>query len=319
MTTATRFGKPLPEGGTIGVFAPCGPYDNRSDVLRPVEWCEARGYKVKLTDSVWARDDYVAGPAEVRVADMQSLFADPAVDVVHCLWGGVGAIELLPLIDYDLIAAHPKALMGYSDVTNLHVALLQESGLATFHGPGFGSFGATDRDAFTWDSALHSFQQGGTGVVPRDPNDDFIRVIRGGTAQGPLVGGNLYTLNHLIGTTWQPNLDGAILLIEEVDTMSIHFDVMFWQLRLAGLFENVAGIVVSQLESCGKPDPEVIRDRSLEDVLEEHLGALGVPVIYGLPLGHGSKLASVPFGVLATIDGDRRTLTIDEPGVRELT
>ena len=317
MTQATKFGKPLPTGGTVGVFAPSGPYSNRSDVIRPVEWWESRGYKVKLTPSVWAREDYVAGPAEQRVADMHDLFLDPDVDIVHCLWGGVGAIEMLPLIDYDLVAAHPKALMGYSDVTNLHCAMLEKSGLSTFHGPGFGSFGAPDREAFTLDSAMHSFTKGGIGPVPRDPSDDFIRVIEGGKVSAPLVGGNLYTIDHLVGTPWQLNLDGVILLLEDVDQMSIHFDVMFWQMRLAGLLDNVAGVVVSQLEGCGKPDPDVVHDRSLEDVLEEHLGALNVPVIYGLPLGHGTHLASVPLGVMATLDADARTLTIDEPGVRD--
>jgi len=313
---ATRFGRPLPKGGTIGVFAPSGPFDNRSDVLRPVEWCEANGYQVKLTDSVWARDDYVAGPPELRVADMHSLFLDDDVDVVHCLWGGVGAIEMLPLIDFDLIAAHPKALMGYSDITNLHAALLKNCGLATFHGPGFGSFGAADRGPFTIDSALRAFSEGGTGLVPTKPDDDWIRCITPGKVTAPIVGGNLYTLNHLIGTPWQLSLDSTILMIEEVDMMTIHFDVMFWQMRIAGLFDNVAGVVVSELEACGKPDPEVVRDRSLEDALEEHLGGLGVPVLYGHPLGHGTHLASIPLGVEATLDADKRTLTINEPGVR---
>lgn len=317
MTQATKFGKPLRPGGTIGVFAPSGPYENRSDVIRPVEWWEARGYKVKLTPSVWARDDYVAGPPEQRVADMHELFLDPDVDVIQCLWGGVGAIEMLPLIDYDLVASNPKALMGYSDITNLHCALLEKSGLATFHGPGFGSMGAADREAFTLDSVMHAFTMGGVGNVPRKPSDDFIRVIEGGRASGPLVGGNLYTVNHLTSTPWQPTLDGVILLVEDVDTMSVHFDVMLWQMRLAGLLDNVAGVVVSELEGCGKPDPEVVHDRSLEDVLEEHLGALGVPVIYGLPLGHGDHLATVPIGVQATLDAEARTLTIDGPGVRD--
>ena len=316
MTFATKFGRPLPDGGTVGVFAPSGPYENRSDVLRPVQWWEHRGYQVKLMPSVWARDDYVAGEPELRVADLHSLFTDDHVDIVHCLWGGVGAIEMLPLIDYDLVAAHPKALMGYSDITNLHIALLQNSGLATFHGPGFGSFGATDRTAFTWDSALHSFRHGGTGVVPRDPTDNYIRAISSGRVSAPLVGGNLYTLNHLMATPWQPVLDGVILLVEDVDLMSVHFDVMLWQMRLSGLLDNVVGVVVSQLEGCGKPDPEVVRDRSLEDVLEEHVAALGVPAIYGLPLGHGGHLASVPLGVMATLDANAQSLTVDDPGVR---
>ena len=314
---ASRFGRPLPENGTIGVFAPSGPYDNRSDVMRPVEWWQQRGYQVKLTESVWARDDYVAGPPELRVANMHALFEDNEVDVIHALWGGVGAIEMLPLIDYDLVAAHPKALMGFSDVTNLHIALLQQSGLATFHGPGFGSMGAVGRVSFTLDSVVDGFTRGGVGEVQRNPDDHYLHAMAPGKVTAPLVGGNLYTLNHLVGTPWEPELDGVILFVEDVDLMTIHFDVMLWQMRLSGLLDNVVGVVVSELAGCGKPDPDVIRDRSLEDTLEEHLGRLGVPVLYGLPMGHGTHLVSTPLGVLATLDADKRTLTIDEPGVRD--
>ena len=313
---ATRFGRSLPAGGTIGVFAPSGPFENRSDVLRPIEWWQSRGYEVRLTDSVWARQEYVAGPAQGRVDDLHALLVDDDVDAIFCLWGGVGAIEMLPLIDYDLVAENPKAIMGFSDVTNLHAALLKLSGLCTFHGPGFGSFGASDREAFTLDSAVDAFTRGGVGEVPRRPDDQYIRAIAGGRVSAPIIGGNLYTLNHLIGTAYELDLSGAIVMLEEVDLRAIDFDVMFWQMRLAGMFENVAGFVVSDLHGCGQPDPEVVADRSLEDVLEQHLGSLGVPVIYGLPLGHGPHLASIPFGVMATLDADLRTLTIDEPGVR---
>lgn len=313
---ATRFGRPLRAGGTVGVFAPSGPFENRSDVLRPVEWWESRGYGVRLTDSVWARQGYVAGPAQGRVDDLHALLVDDDVDAIFCLWGGVGAIEMLPLIDYDLVAENPKAIMGFSDVTNLHAALLRRAGLCTFHGPGFGSFGASDREIFTLDSALRAFADGGTGEVPRRPDDNYLRTISPGRVSAPIVGGNLYTLNHLIGTEYELALSGAIVMLEEVDLRAIDFDVMFWQMRLSGSFDNVAGFVVSDLQGCGQPDPEVVADRSLEDVLEEHLGSLGVPVIYGLPLGHGPHLASIPLGVMATLDADKRTLEIDEPGVR---
>ena len=313
---ATRFGRPLTAGGTIGVFAPSGPFANRSDVLRPIEWWTSRGYQVRLTDSVWARHDYVAGPPQQRVDDLHALLLDDEVDVVFCLWGGVGAIEMLPLIDYELVASHPKAIMGFSDVTNLHAALLRHSGLATFHGPGFGSFGASDRAAFTLDSAVDAFTKGGVGNVPRRPDDAYIRPIAGGRVSAPIVGGNLYTLNHLMGTPYELDFSGSILMIEEVDTHSVDFDVMLWQMRLAGVLDGVVGVVVSDLHECGKPEPEVVADRSLEDVLESHLGTLGVPVIYGLPLGHGPHLASIPLGVMATLDAEARTLSIDQPGVR---
>jgi muramoyltetrapeptide carboxypeptidase len=315
---ATRFGRPLPEGGTIGVTAPSGPYFNRSDIERPLAWWRDRGYQVNLADSVWAQDDYVAGPPEKRAEDLNALFADPEVDVIQVLWGGTGAIEILPFLDYELITANPKALMGFSDITNLHIALRQSAGLATFHGPGFGSMGVPERTDFTWDSAAAAFRAGGAGPVPRDPDDPFVRTIVGGSATGPIVGGNLFTFVHLIGTPWDPVFDGAILLMEEVNEPPYIMEVHLHQLALAGKLSSVAGVVVGELKDCDwrEARPESPRTRSIEDVLERCLAPLGVPVLYKLPLGHGKHLATVPLGVQATLDADGQTLTVDEPGVR---
>jgi muramoyltetrapeptide carboxypeptidase len=314
---ASRFGRPLPQGGMIGVCAPSGPYFNKSDVLRPTEWWESRGYRVKLSDGVWDQDDYVAGDAKSRAADLHALFADPEVDVIQVLWGGTGALQLLPFLDFEVIAAHPKALMGYSDITNLHVALLQEAGLATLHGPGLSSMGLSTRTEFTWSSVLRAFSEGATGEVPRDPDDPYVRAIAPGRVTAPIVGGNLFTLVHLIGTPWEPVFDGAILFLEEVDEPPYVIDVHLQQLRLAGKLDAVAGVIVGEMFNCDwrEQRPETPRTRSLEDVLENHLGSLGVPVLYKLPLGHGKHLATIPLGVAATLDADARTLTIDQPGV----
>ncbi len=314
---ATRLGPPLPAGGTIGVCAPSGPYFNRSDVLRPVEWWEAKGYRVRLTKGVWAKDDYVAGDPETRAADLNALFADPGVDVIQVLWGGTGAMETLPFLDYEAIAANPKALMGYSDITGLHIALRQESGLATLHGPGLGSMGIPERTEFTWNSALEGFTKGGVGPVPRDPDDPYVRAIAPGAAIGPVVGGNLFTFVHLLGTPWDPVFDDAILFFEEVDEPPYIIEVHLRQLLLAGKLERVRGVVVGEMVRCDwrEERPETPRTRSLEDVLERCLGPLGVPVLYKFPLGHGKHLATIPLGVQATIDADTRTFTIDEPGV----
>lgn len=318
---ATLFGAPLPPGGTIGVCAPSGPYYNRSDIERPTEWWASKGYRVKLTDNVWAQDDYVAGSPQGRAEDLISLFADPEVDVIQVLWGGTGAMQVLPHLDYDLIADNPKALMGYSDITNLHIAIRQRTGLATLHGPGLGSMGIPERTAFTWDSALEAFTTGGAGDVPRDPDDAYVRAIAPGRATAPLVGGNLFTLVHLIGTPWEPVFDGAILFFEEVHEPSYVIEVHLDQLRLAGMLDEVQGIVVGEMKDCdwSEDRPEAPRNRSLEDVLERHLAPLGIPVLYKLPLGHGKHLASIPLGVPATMDADARSLTIDEPGVRART
>jgi muramoyltetrapeptide carboxypeptidase len=317
MPAATRFGSPLPPGGTIGVCAPSGPYFNASDILRPVEWWESRGYRVKLSEAVWDKDDYVAGSPERRAADLHALFTDPEVDVIQVLWGETGAIAVLPFLDHELISAHPKALMGYSDITNLHIALLQGSGLATFHGPGLGSMGIPERTDFTWNSALAAFSEGGVGLVPRDPDDPYVRAIAPGSATAPIVGGNLFTFVHLIGTPWEPVFEGAILFIEEVEEPPYAIEVHLRQLQLAGLLDGVAGIVVGEMKDCDWSErrPEAPRTRSLEDVLELCLGSLGVPVLYKLPLGHGKHLASIPLGVPATLDAGAKTLSIDRPGV----
>jgi len=315
---ATRFGAPLPDGGTIGVCAPSGPYYNASDVYRPKEWWESKGYVVRLLDGVWAKDDYEAGPPEKRAEDLHSLFTDPEVDVIQVLWGGTGAIRMLPHLDFELIAANPKALMGFSDITNLHVALRQEAGLATLHGPGLGSMGAPERTDFTWGSARKGFAEGAVGDVPADPDDPYRRTIVGGRATGPIVGGNLFTFVHLMGTPWEPVFDGAILFFEEVNEPAYVIEIHLDQLRLAGKLNRVAGVVVGELKDCDWSErrPESPRNRSIEDVLERCLAPLGVPVLYKLPLGHGKHLATIPLGVPATLDADARTLTIDEPGVR---
>jgi muramoyltetrapeptide carboxypeptidase len=245
------------------------------------------------------------------------LFADPEVDVIQVLWGGTGAIRVIEHLDHDLIAANPKALMGYSDITNLHVSLRQEAGLATLHGPGLGSMGIPERTAFTWDSALKGFTDGGVGPVPDDPDDAYRRTIAPGKVTAPLVGGNLFTLVHLLGTRFDPVLDGAILFFEEVHEPAYVIEVHLTQLRLAGKLDNVAGVVVGELKDCdwSEQRPEAPRNRSIEDVLERTLAPLGVPVLYRAPLGHGKHLATIPLGVAATLDADARTLTIEQPGV----
>jgi muramoyltetrapeptide carboxypeptidase len=318
---ATRFGAPLPPGGTIGVCSPSGPYYNASDILRPKEWWESKGYRVKLSSNAWAKDDYVAGTPEERAEDLNGLFADPEVDVIQVLWGGTGAIQLLPHLDYDLIAAHPKALMGYSDITNLHVALLQEAGLATLHGPGLGSMGIPERTAFTWDSALRGFTEGGAGSVPEDPDDPYRRAIAPGRVTAPIVGGNLFTFTHLLGTPWEPDLEGAILFFEEVHEPTYVIEVHLTQLALAGKLRGVAGVVVGELKDCdwSEDRPEAPRNRSIEDALERHLAPLGVPVLYRAPLGHGKHLATIPLGVSATLDADARSLVIEQAGVLAAT
>jgi muramoyltetrapeptide carboxypeptidase len=317
---ATRFGQPLPDGGTIGVAAPASPYDSRSEVLRGVEWWESQGYRVKLASGVWERDDYVAGEPAVRARDLNELFADPEVDVVQVLQGGYGSAQTIPHLDFDVIGANPKPLVGFSDITALHVAVRQRTGLATVYGNGLSGVGSPEVTSFSKERLLAVLRGGGAGTVPPNPDDAWLRTIRGGKVTAPLVGGCLWLLMQTMGTPWEVELDGAILFFEDTHTPPYYVDGELLQLTHAGKLDGVAGVVVGHMEKCDwgdlRPVSDWARSRSLEDVLEERLEPLGVPVLYGLPLGHGKHLAALPLGVTCTLDADARTLTVDEPALR---
>jgi len=308
--------KPLPPGGTIGVAAPASPYDARSEVLRGVEWWEAQGYEVKLSDNVYARDDYVAGDPKTRAADLNAVFADPEVDVVQALQGGYGSAQTIPHLDFDTIAANPKPFVGFSDITALHVAIRDRTGMPTIYGNGLVGLGDPECTEFTRARILALLRGEATGEVPPDPDDPYVRAIHGGKVSAPLVGGCLWLLMQTMGTPWELDLDGAIFFFEDVKAPPYYIDGFLTQLRQAGKLDNVAGVVVGEMKDCDwgdiRPASDWARSRSLEDVLEEHLEPLGVPVLYRLPLGHGKHLASIPLGLRYTLDADRRTLTLEE-------
>jgi muramoyltetrapeptide carboxypeptidase len=308
--------KPLPPGGTVGVAAPASPYDSRSEVLRGVEWWESQGYKVKLSPHVYDRDDYVAGDAEDRAADLNALFADPEVDVVQALQGGYGSAQAIPYLDFDTIAANPKPLVGFSDITALHVAVRQRAGFPTVYGNGLVGVGDPEVTEFTRTRLLQVLTGDPAGPVPPSPDDPYTRAISGGKVTAPLVGGCLWLLMQTLGTPWEFDVDGAILFFEDYKAPPYYIDGQLTQLRHAGKLDNVVGVVVGEMEGCDwgdlRPASDWARSRSLEDVLEEHLQPLGVPVLYRLPLGHGKHLASIPLGVRYTLDADRRTLTLEE-------
>ena len=308
--------KPLPKGGTIGVAAPASPYDARSEVLRGVEWWESQGYRVKLAEGVYARDDYVAGDPEQRAADLNTLFADPEVDVVQALQGGYGSAQTIPYLDFDAIAANPKPLVGFSDITALHVAIARRTGLPTIYGNGLTGVGDPEATEFTRTRLVEVLSGNATGPVPPNPDDPYVRVIRGGSVTAPLLGGCLWLILHTMGTPWEVDLDGAIFFFEDYKAPPYYVDGMLTQLKHAGKLDGVVGVVVGEMELCDwgdlRPASDWARSRSLEDVLEEHLEPLGVPVLYGQPLGHGKHLAALPLGVRYTLDADSRSLTVDE-------
>jgi len=311
---------PLPEGGTIGVAAASSPFENRSEIDRGMRWYEERGYRVKLAPGVHVRDDYVAGDARARAADVTALFADDEVDIVQMLRGGYGASQVIPHLDYDAIAANPKALVGYSDLTALHVAIRQRTGLVTFYGLGLTSMGHPDREEWSKERFLRALTDPEPlGEIPARPDDPYIGAIGSGRATAPLVGGCLWLLRETLGTPWEIDLDDAILFFEDVNCPPWHVDGILTQLQNAGKLERVAGVVIGEMHKCEErrqPEPW-LRSRSMEDVFEHHLEPLGVPIVHNLPLGHGDHLCTIPLGVSATVDADARRLVLEEGALLE--
>ena len=233
--------KPLPEGGTIGVGAFASPYDMRSEIERGVEWWESRGYRVKLAPGVYERDDYVAGDARSRADDLHALFADPEVDVVQTLQGGFGSSEMIPHLDFDLIAANPKPFVGYSDITSLHVPIRQRAGFPTFYGYGLVGVGDKETSDFTRERLLARAPRRRDRRGAARPDDPYVRAIAPGRATAPLVGGCLWLLMQTLGTPWELETDGAILFFEDTHAPPYYVDGQLTQLRHAGKLDGLAG------------------------------------------------------------------------------
>jgi muramoyltetrapeptide carboxypeptidase len=306
-------------GSTIGVVTVATPAETRDVVQRGIEWWESRGFLVKLGRSTQERGGDFAGPPELRAADLQEMFADPEVAAIQTMRGGYGTIDVLPLLDYDAIARTPKFLVGLSDITNLHLALGRYADLTTFYGPSLTMVGARPVPPLTEDRFLSVLQGDGTGPVPHDPEGPHVRAIAGGRASAPVVGGCLPDLSLTIGTQWEIQTEGRILFFEVQGYGPTFVERHIIHLQQAGKLDGVAGVLVGELpysewgEGIG---PDWPRERTIDDVLDARLAALGVPVLYGLPVGHGATMATLPLGVQATLDADALTLTIDEPALR---
>jgi muramoyltetrapeptide carboxypeptidase len=245
------------------------------------------------------------------------MFADPEIAAIQPMRGGYGTVEVLPLLDYDAIATNPKPVVGLSDITNLHLGLAR-AGLVSFYGPSLTMVGARPVPPLTGDRLLDVLQGDGTGPVPYDPDGPYVRALAGGSASGRLVGGCLPDLTGTIGTPWELETEGTLLFFEVQGYGPTFIERNIIHLQQAGKLEGVAGIIVGELPYSEWGDgigPDWPRERTVDDILDQRLGALGVPVLYGLPIGHGETMVTVPLGARATVDADALTLTIDEPAL----
>ena len=308
----------LRPGDLVALIAPATVTYDRDELAIAVESLTALGLRVRIGKHVLSRWGYFAGTDRDRAADINAAFADEKVQGIVALRGGWGAARTLPFLDFERIAANPKALLGYSDITTLLNALLARSNLVTFHGPN----GFSPWSEFTTRELRRILFQGETPLM-RNPQtrDDTLAVrenrtypIVPGRARGRLVGGNLTLFSGLVGTPYFPDTTGAVIFLEEVGEYIYRCDRMLTQLALAGVFEKAAGVVFGSFTGCGI-SPDRFGTFSLNDVFEQHLGKTGKPTFAGAMVGHVSEKRTIPIGIAAEIDAESGTLELLEPAV----
>ena len=305
-------------GDTVGLVEPAGFTDDEFDLALVVEAVKAMGLVPRLAPHLMVRNGYLAGTDQARAADLNAFYADDAVRAVFAVRGGWGSARILPYLKWDVIRANPKLLIGFSDITALHMAFAARAGFTTIHGPNAASaWGETSWKAFK----AVAFDGGTPLFANPDGTEDRlvqrngrIRTFRTGKAQGRLLGGNLTVLAALMGTPYLPDFDGAILFLEDVDEAEYRIDRMLTQLALGGVLGRVAGVVFGQCTSCRATGPSY-GGFTLSEVLKQHLEPLRVPAFQGAMFGHVANQISLPLGIRAEIDAAAGTIRILEPAV----
>jgi muramoyltetrapeptide carboxypeptidase len=310
--------KALRRGDAIGVVAPAGPV-NRERIDRALARVHARGFRTKTYGDIYRSQGYLAGDDKTRVDELMAAFADPESAAVWCARGGYGVMRLLDRIDFEVIRRHPKVFIGFSDITALHIAIQQGTGLVTFHGPNLqDGFGKPDdmpaaNEAALWRAVLADDQaEGATGYTfdVSALEDTALRPIRGGVATGRLTGGNLAVLCGLMGTPFEIETGGRILFLEDVGERLYRIDRYLSQLRLAGKLNSVAGVL---LGSFSYDEGEQADDQSeIAALCTEFFDEPGVPVLAGFPAGHETFNLTLPIGGLVKLDADAGQVTLLE-------
>jgi len=317
-------------GDTIGIAAPASPPEKPEIIDEVIQRFTYLGFKLKPGKNVRQRNGYLAGSDEQRAADINDLFADPEVKAIFALRGGYGSCRILPLLDYDLIRANAKPFIGYSDITAMHLAILAKSGLVTFHGSNASSAftepniatcrgilmggrrppGDGAAEPAHGDSGLPD--EGGSMVLfSRETHGSNLKTILPGRAEGQLLGGNMTCLLRLLATPYAPDFRGAILFLEDTGEKAYRVDGMFTHLRLAGILEQISGLVLGQFDHTDPAEQERITA-----TLQREAERIGVPCVSGAPIGHFPEQIIVPQGASATLDADADDLRCSRSGGR---
>lgn len=310
----------LSPGDTVAIVSPASPPPDAANIDRGVAAVAALGFKVKLASHARSRHGFLADSDRARAADLMRMFTDKKVRAILAFRGGHGVTRLLSRLDFNVIRANPKIFIGYSDVTALLNALRARANLVCFHGPMVNADFVTHQlPAFVREVFLRTLTRAAApGGICQGYTGKTVSILRRGVAHGELMGGNLTMLCATLGTPWQPAFRGKIVFFEDVNEAPFRYDRMLTQLLNAGLLQQAAGVAVGFNHNC--VDRTAVEGgeyrQTLEDVLRERLLPLRVPVVIGLPFGHGPDNATLPVGLRATLDGRKGDLIFATRAVR---
>jgi len=302
----------LSRSAAVAVAAPASAPLTPADLRAGLAALRARGLRVEMpAEAAMLADDfaphgYLAAPDAARLAELNGLLRRDELDALSVVRGGYGVRRRPPALDYGAARRHPKLVVGYSDVTALHCALYARAGLPGLSGP----MVAPDWPHLDAESEAQFWRlaEGHAPVAITGPGGEALEAVRPGRAEGVLLGGNLTMLASLLGTPYLPDLHGAILYLEEVGEPPYRVDRLLAQLRLAGVLENLGGLVLGGFTGCEPP-----QDRPslpLDAVLADYTAGLPFPVARGLVYGHFRRKSTLPFGVRARLEADAETATL---------
>jgi muramoyltetrapeptide carboxypeptidase len=293
----------LAPGDTIGLAAPASSTTQPERIDEIIAHLVGQGFGVKAGANLRRRTGYLAGSDAERAADLNTLFTDPEVKAIFALRGGYGSCRLLPLLDYAAIRANPKPFLGYSDITALHHALLVQAGLVTYHGPNANEAFQPGNEAALRRALIDPVRE--SCLFPRETGaGNAIRCEVPGRARGRLLGGNMTCLLRLIGTPYAPDFTGAILFLEDIGEKAYRIDGMFTHLRLAGVLDQIAGLVLGRFDHT-----DVEEQARIATLLHEEAARIAKPCLSHAPIGHFPEQTVVPIGTQAELDADAGRLT----------
>ena len=308
----------LQPGDTVGLFNP-STFATEAQIEKAVANVESLGLRVRLPANLRARHGKTAGTVAQRLADFHTLWRDDEVQALWAVRGGSGAASMLPLIDLAMVRARPKAVIGYSDITALLLGLWRGAGLVGFHGP-VATSTFSDYSLAQWRKVLMDptpetrLPMAEENLKRAETAPQFRpRTLRGGVAEGRLVGGNLSVLTALVGTPFAADFERAILFLEEIGEEPYRIDRMLTQVQQSQGLARSAAVLCGVFERCEPRDAEP--SLSLAETLDEHFVPAGVPAVYGWSFGHIAQQMTLPIGIRARLDPAAGVLTLLEPAV----